>query len=163
MSQEQLFLLWGTLPPLTSEGDLNLDRFNYAGSHQKTLISSIIIRFMYLFRMCLNFTLHLSGTCSPKRLIINCLHQFNFSHVGPIRILICWYVYTSSKSHCCLSSFSPARFSKKSTEQMKKVPTIILSVSYKGVKFIDATNKVTHRCSLSAMTLVSNTLKRSGF
>ncbi|VTJ75123.1 Hypothetical predicted protein, partial [Marmota monax] len=29
----------------------------------------------------------------------------------------------------------------KSTEQMKKVPTIILSVSYKGVKFIDATNK----------------------
>lgn len=32
--------------------------------------------------------------------------------------------------------------SKKSTEQMKKVPTIVLSVSYKGVKFIDATNKV---------------------
>ncbi|KAM9334538.1 ankyrin repeat and sterile alpha motif domain-containing protein 1B isoform 3-T3 [Symphorus nematophorus] len=31
--------------------------------------------------------------------------------------------------------------SKKSTEQMKKVPTIVLSVSYKGVKFIDATNK----------------------
>ncbi|XP_068256559.1 ankyrin repeat and sterile alpha motif domain-containing protein 1B isoform X3 [Nyctibius grandis] len=30
---------------------------------------------------------------------------------------------------------------KKSTEQMKKVPTIVLSVSYKGVKFIDATNK----------------------
>ncbi|XP_051911849.1 ankyrin repeat and sterile alpha motif domain-containing protein 1B isoform X2 [Hippocampus zosterae] len=29
----------------------------------------------------------------------------------------------------------------RSTEQMKKVPTIILSVSYKGVKFIDATNK----------------------
>lgn len=26
---------------------------------------------------------------------------------------------------------------------MKKVPTIVLSVSYKGVKFIDATNKVT--------------------
>ncbi|XP_064417923.1 ankyrin repeat and sterile alpha motif domain-containing protein 1B isoform X2 [Latimeria chalumnae] len=31
---------------------------------------------------------------------------------------------------------------RKSTEQMKKIPTIILSVSYKGVKFIDATNKV---------------------
>ncbi len=31
---------------------------------------------------------------------------------------------------------------KKSTEQMKKIPTIVLSVSYKGVKFIDATNKV---------------------
>ncbi|GAB1295487.1 Ankyrin repeat and sterile alpha motif domain-containing protein 1B [Apodemus speciosus] len=30
---------------------------------------------------------------------------------------------------------------RKSTEQMKKVPTIILSVSYKGVKFIDAANK----------------------
>ncbi|XP_008570947.1 PREDICTED: ankyrin repeat and sterile alpha motif domain-containing protein 1B isoform X5 [Galeopterus variegatus] len=30
---------------------------------------------------------------------------------------------------------------QKSTEQMKKVPTIILSVSYKGVKFIDVTNK----------------------
>ncbi|GAA6076217.1 ankyrin repeat and sterile alpha motif domain-containing protein 1B isoform X1, partial [Tachysurus ichikawai] len=29
----------------------------------------------------------------------------------------------------------------KSAEQMKKVPTIVLSVSYKGVKFIDATNK----------------------
>ncbi|KAK3558267.1 hypothetical protein QTP86_013942, partial [Hemibagrus guttatus] len=30
---------------------------------------------------------------------------------------------------------------RKSAEQMKKVPTIVLSVSYKGVKFIDATNK----------------------
>ncbi|XP_052434089.1 ankyrin repeat and sterile alpha motif domain-containing protein 1B isoform X3 [Carassius gibelio] len=30
---------------------------------------------------------------------------------------------------------------RKSTEQMKKIPTIVLSVSYKGVKFIDATNK----------------------
>ncbi|XP_071373220.1 ankyrin repeat and sterile alpha motif domain-containing protein 1B-like isoform X4 [Centroberyx affinis] len=30
---------------------------------------------------------------------------------------------------------------QRSTEQMKKVPTIVLSVSYKGVKFIDATNK----------------------
>ncbi|KAI4586554.1 hypothetical protein MJG53_004341 [Ovis ammon polii x Ovis aries] len=35
----------------------------------------------------------------------------------------------------------PSLKSQKSTEQMKKVPTIILSVSYKGVKFIDATNK----------------------
>uniref|UniRef100_A0A7N8XZL0 Ankyrin repeat and sterile alpha motif domain containing 1B n=1 Tax=Mastacembelus armatus TaxID=205130 RepID=A0A7N8XZL0_9TELE len=33
------------------------------------------------------------------------------------------------------------RVNTKSTEQMKKVPTIVLSVSYKGVKFIDATNK----------------------
>ncbi|XP_069489589.1 ankyrin repeat and SAM domain-containing protein 1A isoform X3 [Ambystoma mexicanum] len=30
---------------------------------------------------------------------------------------------------------------RKSTEQMKKIPTIILSISYKGVKFIDASNK----------------------
>uniref|UniRef100_A0A4W3IXA6 Ankyrin repeat and sterile alpha motif domain containing 1B n=1 Tax=Callorhinchus milii TaxID=7868 RepID=A0A4W3IXA6_CALMI len=30
---------------------------------------------------------------------------------------------------------------RKSSEQMKKIPTIILSISYKGVKFIDATNK----------------------
>ncbi|MBN3321951.1 ANS1B protein, partial [Atractosteus spatula] len=30
---------------------------------------------------------------------------------------------------------------RKSTEHMKKVPTIVLSVSYKGVKFIDASNK----------------------
>uniref|UniRef100_A0A4W3IRP7 Ankyrin repeat and sterile alpha motif domain containing 1B n=2 Tax=Callorhinchus milii TaxID=7868 RepID=A0A4W3IRP7_CALMI len=29
----------------------------------------------------------------------------------------------------------------RSSEQMKKIPTIILSISYKGVKFIDATNK----------------------
>lgn len=38
--------------------------------------------------------------------------------------------------------FSSCLLCKKSMEQMKKVPTIILSVSYKGVKFIDATNKV---------------------
>lgn len=36
-------------------------------------------------------------------------------------------------------------FLQKSTEHMKKVPTIILSITYKGVKFIDASNKV--RCS----------------
>lgn len=33
-------------------------------------------------------------------------------------------------------------FPKKSTEHMKKIPTIILSITYKGVKFIDASNKV---------------------
>lgn len=27
---------------------------------------------------------------------------------------------------------------------MRKVPTIILSITYKGVKFIDAANKVCH-------------------
>ncbi|XP_066478931.1 ankyrin repeat and SAM domain-containing protein 1A isoform X3 [Tiliqua scincoides] len=31
---------------------------------------------------------------------------------------------------------------RKSTEHMKKIPTIILSITYKGVKFIDASNKL---------------------
>lgn len=31
---------------------------------------------------------------------------------------------------------------QRSTEQMRKVPTIVLSITYKGVKFIDAANKV---------------------
>lgn len=55
------------------------------------------------------------------------------------------------KSLLPLSAFFPPVFyahSKKSTEQMKKVPTIILSVSYKGVKFIDATNKVAHSSTM---------------
>ncbi|XP_060794566.1 ankyrin repeat and SAM domain-containing protein 1A-like isoform X7 [Neoarius graeffei] len=30
---------------------------------------------------------------------------------------------------------------RRSTEQMRKIPTIILSITYKGVKFIDAANK----------------------
>ncbi|XP_029362985.1 ankyrin repeat and SAM domain-containing protein 1A isoform X9 [Echeneis naucrates] len=30
---------------------------------------------------------------------------------------------------------------RRSTEQMRKVPTIVLSITYKGVKFIDAANK----------------------
>lgn len=33
-------------------------------------------------------------------------------------------------------------FPQRSTEQLRKVPTIILSITYKGVKFIDAANKV---------------------
>lgn len=37
-------------------------------------------------------------------------------------------------------------FLKKSTEHMKKIPTIILSITYKGVKFIDASNKVSFKC-----------------
>lgn len=37
-------------------------------------------------------------------------------------------------------------FLKKSTEHMKKIPTIILSITYKGVKFIDASNKVSFTC-----------------
>ncbi|KAG8132141.1 hypothetical protein E2320_010020 [Naja naja] len=39
----------------------------------------------------------------------------------------------------CVWFFST--FIKKSTEHMKKTPTIILSITYKGVKFIDAANK----------------------
>lgn len=37
-------------------------------------------------------------------------------------------------------------FLQKSTENMKKIPTIILSITYKGVKFIDASNKVSVEC-----------------
>uniref|UniRef100_A0A8K9UJM4 Ankyrin repeat and sterile alpha motif domain containing 1A n=1 Tax=Oncorhynchus mykiss TaxID=8022 RepID=A0A8K9UJM4_ONCMY len=36
---------------------------------------------------------------------------------------------------------SPPPPSQRSTEQMRKVPTIVLSITYKGVKFIDAANK----------------------
>lgn len=44
---------------------------------------------------------------------------------------------------------------KKSTEQMKKVPTIILSVSYKGVKFIDATNKVSFSFKVTFFSFIT--------
>lgn len=36
---------------------------------------------------------------------------------------------------------------QRSTEQMRKVPTIVLSITYKGVKFIDAANKVNYALS----------------
>ena len=39
-------------------------------------------------------------------------------------------------------------FIQRSTEQMRKVPTIVLSITYKGVKFIDAANKVSNQSSL---------------
>ncbi|XP_054844154.1 ankyrin repeat and sterile alpha motif domain-containing protein 1B isoform X15 [Eublepharis macularius] len=52
---------------------------------------------------------------------------------------------TESTQDACakmrVNQFSVRCCFQKSTEQMKKVPTIVLSVSYKGVKFIDATNK----------------------
>lgn len=38
---------------------------------------------------------------------------------------------------------------QRSTEQMRKVPTIILSITYKGVKFIDAANKVSLHSTVS--------------
>lgn len=41
---------------------------------------------------------------------------------------------------------SQACFLQKSTEHMRKVPTITLSITYKGVKFIDASNKVRSPC-----------------
>uniref|UniRef100_A0A8U8BYE1 Ankyrin repeat and sterile alpha motif domain containing 1A n=1 Tax=Geospiza parvula TaxID=87175 RepID=A0A8U8BYE1_GEOPR len=46
--------------------------------------------------------------------------------------------------HLCFSPPSPRSPKlpvQKSTEHMKKIPTIILSITYKGVKFIDASNK----------------------
>lgn len=45
-----------------------------------------------------------------------------------------------------LSQHSQACFLQKSTEHMRKVPTITLSITYKGVKFIDASNKVRCPC-----------------
>ncbi|KAJ3612685.1 hypothetical protein NHX12_020950, partial [Muraenolepis orangiensis] len=48
---------------------------------------------------------------------------------------------------------------RKSTEQVKKVPTIVLSVSYKGVKFIDATNKDPD--DLSTFAYITKDLKSS--
>lgn len=36
---------------------------------------------------------------------------------------------------------------------MRKVPTIVLSITYKGVKFIDAANKVSHRMDALLLTL----------
>ena len=35
---------------------------------------------------------------------------------------------------------------KKSTDAMKKIPTITLSINYKGVKFIDFKSKVNSFC-----------------
>lgn len=45
-------------------------------------------------------------------------------------------------------------FLQKSTEHMKKTPTIVLSITYKGVKFIDASNKV--RCSRGLCAPLTN-------
>lgn len=36
---------------------------------------------------------------------------------------------------------------------MRKVPTIVLSITYKGVKFIDAANKVSHHMDALLLTL----------
>lgn len=44
-------------------------------------------------------------------------------------------------------------FLQRSTEQMRKVPTIVLSITYKGVKFIDAANKVSHHMRTLLLTL----------
>lgn len=44
-----------------------------------------------------------------------------------------------------LTSFlSCPSFLQRSTEQMRKVPSIVLSITYKGVKFIDAASKVSY-------------------
>lgn len=59
-------------------------------------------------------------------------------------LMLCFWAVWRFGDSCLGGSmiFSSCLLYKKSTEQMKKVPTIVLSVSYKGVKFIDATNKV---------------------
>lgn len=40
------------------------------------------------------------------------------------------------------TSYNSLFLSQRSTEQMRKIPIIALSITYKGVKFIDAANKV---------------------
>ncbi|KFW09912.1 Ankyrin repeat and SAM domain-containing protein 1A, partial [Eurypyga helias] len=47
----------------------------------------------------------------------------------------------STQDACAKMRVRRPRGPGKSTEHMKKIPTIILSITYKGVKFIDASNK----------------------
>uniref|UniRef100_A0A3B3ZL56 Uncharacterized protein n=1 Tax=Periophthalmus magnuspinnatus TaxID=409849 RepID=A0A3B3ZL56_9GOBI len=41
---------------------------------------------------------------------------------------------------------------RRSTEQLRKVPTIVLSITYKGVKFIDASNREKDLCTFAYIT-----------
>lgn len=59
------------------------------------------------------------------------------------------FVFKYSRHYCILTPCDvkdidkhPIILSQRSTEQMRKIPTIALSITYKGVKFIDAANKV---------------------
>ncbi|KAG7221596.1 hypothetical protein INR49_017127 [Caranx melampygus] len=77
----------------------------------------------------------------PEKLIFeSCAYEANYLGsmlikdlrvLSPRRMLV-------PKCGYAMKAASPAL---RSTEQMRKVPTIVLSITYKGVKFIDAANK----------------------
>ncbi len=69
----------------------------------------------------------------------------NVSYNQSVNLLVFKY----SRHYCILTPYDvkdidkhPIILSQRSTEQMRKIPTIALSITYKGVKFIDAANKV---------------------
>nr|XP_040048745.1 ankyrin repeat and SAM domain-containing protein 1A-like isoform X2 [Gasterosteus aculeatus aculeatus] len=67
----------------------------------------------------------------PEKLIFECC-AYEASYLGSM--LIKELRGTESTQDACAKM-------RRSTEQMRKVPTIVLSITYKGVKFIDAANK----------------------
>ncbi|XP_034394091.1 ankyrin repeat and SAM domain-containing protein 1A-like isoform X3 [Cyclopterus lumpus] len=67
----------------------------------------------------------------PEKLIFECC-AYEASYLGSM--LIKDLRGTESTQDACAKM-------RRSTEQMRKVPTIVLSITYKGVKFIDAANK----------------------
>lgn len=119
-----------------------LELTNKGGSRHKTHWLAHLLCGLFFFHR------HPDMSLCPKRLLnasISWNHGTNYIFSGVLNIWFC--SCKCLQSHGCLPSplsmFGFFVCSKKSTEQMKKVPTIVLSVSYKGVKFIDATNKVT--------------------
>ncbi|XP_060930926.1 ankyrin repeat and SAM domain-containing protein 1A-like isoform X4 [Limanda limanda] len=68
---------------------------------------------------------------SPEKLIFESC-DYEASYLGSM--LIKELRGTESTQDACAKM-------RRSTEQMRKVPTILLSITYKGVKFIDAANK----------------------
>ncbi|AWP10288.1 putative ankyrin repeat and SAM domain-containing protein 1A [Scophthalmus maximus] len=67
----------------------------------------------------------------PEKLIFECC-AYEANYLGSM--LIKDLRGTESTQDACAKM-------RRSTEQMRKVPTIVLSITYKGVKFIDAANK----------------------
>ncbi|XP_056280082.1 ankyrin repeat and SAM domain-containing protein 1A-like isoform X1 [Pseudoliparis swirei] len=67
----------------------------------------------------------------PEKLIFECC-AYEASYLGSM--LIKDLRGTESTQDACAKM-------RRSTEQMRKFPTIVLSITYKGVKFIDAANK----------------------
>lgn len=105
-----------------------------------------------------------SDPCSSRIYGVQSPRRMPVPKWGYAKISVLWFKGTDTKHYSyiiqvngelpehllCLCSF----FLQRSTEQMRKVPTIVLSITYKGVKFIDAANKVsgythTHSAPLS--------------